>query len=1358
MQSCTFYSDRFNKSFPGCADGALLSKYKNLLTQLFPEHGVFMVLLCENDDIFTDLLFADYRFEHPGILLHLLTNGPNILFTHSLEQKPYQGIFCTYTELSARFFVCAALKSADGRLLGGIGVLGKQHRSLLPDDKVFMQWLAENLAQDLTQNNTTKALPAPTSLQHDTFPGLIIPYLDDIYLMVDQDGVIISMAEQVPAALKEAISQQGSLLSRLFGADNADVFNDLISLAALTRKKQTHILCLPHVNPDLLFSVSCNRFSDGWYLITFHDVTERHRLRKMLESRKQLLEGIVRAANIGILLLNSDGEILYLNDIAAAWLSLDINSKKIKLPPQYWCYGQDAVDSLSPFQSIFWQKQDLKDQRYDCRVVSGDLKVFSLNATYEAEETGKAAQATFFIQDVTKRSALEQAMRDMDQQMQYLLHSSPVVIYQMVSLPLSHIPSQVTYITPNVEAILGVSSQHLSDGSVDLQSLTHNEDKEYRKSEMGRCHDSISVYRLWVEPQGMYRWFKDVRRYEADEIHDTWIGALLDITELKNSQEMHELLSCVASQTTNSVIITDIEGNTTWVNEGFSRLTGYTASEIIGYKPGDILQGAETDPQTVAAMHHALEKRTGFNVDIVNYDKSHTPYWIRIACNPIESKNGDIKGFIAIQSNIDDEMRSKLLLQEATDRAVKQRNLIAELSNLEADPNSGLDEKLTVIVNKLAKNLQVDRLGIWMLSEDGAKLISHILYQEGSVIDAGFDVLNICDHPSYFNALAKHSQIDVVDARTDPRTREMYDNYLAPINIYSLLDTAILQDGRLIGVLCLDLKDTIREWHHDEKTFLSAIANLVAQIIANDTRRKALKKLESMQLQLEATLNSLVDAVITIDSKGTMIAMNPATYHMFGYSDNALIGCNVSVLMPAAIARQHDNYINNYIKTNDAKIIGIGREVTALHANGHEFPVALSIAAVGEGDNKTFVGCCHDLSLIKKQQQQLLHTEKLSAIGKLTSSLAHDFNNILGIVRGYAEMLQQESEHIAKLAMPIITASDRASAIISELLDFSSAKKRAVSTIQLNQHLVALQPLIEKTLAPGMKLHYQLAEQDTTVDVELPGFDNALINIAINACHAMHGQIGGTLKVATYPYTALDEAKQRNISYVCLEISDNGCGMSEEVRRKIFEPFFTTKGEKGTGLGLAQTYGMVKRCQGHIDVESVAGLGSCFKICLPQAAASVAGDISLAADLSQQNEAFKGDVSVKQKRKTDKPLFKAVILLVDDEPELLDMNALLLESAGYQVFKAANAAEAIKLAASAPIDLLLSDIVMPDTNGFELAKYIKDNYPVARVQLMSGFADTTMVTNDQYKQWYEQRLTKPVSLKELLKRVNDVLF
>lgn len=555
-------------------------------------------------------------------------------------------------------------------------------------------------------------------------------------------------------------------------------------------------------------------------------------------------------------------------------------------------------------------------------------------------------------------------------------------------------------------------------------------------------------------------------------------------------------------------------------------------------------------------------------------------------------------------------------------------------------------------------------------------------------------------------------------------------------------------------------------WVKDIRQWSDTSVGVVFGAILDITARREAEQ-ESLQLQhllaaqkqeLAQTLESLTDAVFTVDEQGLILTANPATAALFAVSHAELLQAPLSRFLP--------DLSLSCSSVSDAPYQT--REVQGHNANGGVVPLTVSVVSlpkptVWHGDDATysaadassdtsaetphgqrFVICCHDLTALKQQQQQLLRAEKLSALGTLTSGIAHDFNNILGIIRGYAEMLStQADQQVVGYAEHITKAADRAAGLTRSLLEFSSDRKRQVQKLELNTLLHDMKDMLSEALTKGVRLQLVPSAQPLWVELEKSGLENALLNMAINAKHAMDGR--GEFSLAWHEVELnAQQAHALELSaghYVCIQARDTGCGMTDEVKQRLFEPFFTTKGAAGNGLGLAQLFGFLRRSRGGIAVESTLGQGSTFFLYLPKIAAATATHSS---------------ASQRSPGKT--PRANARILLVDDEEELLDIHGLLLESAGYQVTLANSAAKALALAGKQAFDLVLSDIVMPDMNGLQLANELHQRLPELPIQLISGFAEQTLVDNPYCQDLYNKRLQKPVARRELLEQISKLLL
>jgi signal transduction histidine kinase/ActR/RegA family two-component response regulator len=351
----------------------------------------------------------------------------------------------------------------------------------------------------------------------------------------------------------------------------------------------------------------------------------------------------------------------------------------------------------------------------------------------------------------------------------------------------------------------------------------------------------------------------------------------------------------------------------------------------------------------------------------------------------------------------------------------------------------------------------------------------------------------------------------------------------------------------------------------------------------------------------------------------------------------------------------------------------------------------------------------------EKLKSQLVQAQKMESIGILAGGVAHDFNNILSIILGYSELLLLElatNDPARAKVQTIHEAGSRAATLTRQLLAFSRKQVVQLAPCSLNQLILNLTKMLGRMIGEDISLEVRATAQDDTVLIDPGPMEQVLLNMAVNARDAM--PTGGSLIVETEnreldaEYADTHEGVTPG-RYVVVSVSDTGQGMSREVQAKIFDPFFTTKERgKGTGLGLAMVFGIIKQLGGHIFVYSEPGRGTTFKIFLPvsQAAVEKPSELSL-PPLPQGNE---------------------TILVVDDEPSLKTLVTAILRPLGYTMLEAGSGAEAMEIsdAFSERIDILLTDVIMPGMNGKELAEAITARRPETRVIYMSGYTDNAI--------------------------------
>jgi nitrogen-specific signal transduction histidine kinase len=385
-----------------------------------------------------------------------------------------------------------------------------------------------------------------------------------------------------------------------------------------------------------------------------------------------------------------------------------------------------------------------------------------------------------------------------------------------------------------------------------------------------------------------------------------------------------------------------------------------------------------------------------------------------------------------------------------------------------------------------------------------------------------------------------------------------------------------------------------------------------------------------------------------------------------------------------------------------------------------------------------------DITARRSLEAQLVQAQKLESVGRLAGGVAHDFNNILGVILGSAELCRKRVGDDARLVKNldnILHAAERGSGLTRQLLAFSRRQVLQPRVLDLNQIVIELQKMLGRLLGEDIELATALDPATPAVRADAGQLDQVLMNLVVNARDAMPA--GGTLTIETRS-VELDEryaATQVGVTpgrYALVAVSDSGHGMSREVRQQIFEPFFTTKGPgKGTGLGLATVHGIVKQSGGHVTVYSEVGKGSTFKVYLPAVAeAPEAAAVSVGAV----------------------PRGVETVLVVEDEQALREIIVESLTSLGYTVIAAANAEAALRTSAvfSGPIHLMITDVIMPGMGGSELARQLAARRPDTKVLYISGFTDDSALLHGILAEDMPF-LEKPFTIKSMATQVREVL-
>jgi PAS domain S-box-containing protein len=383
----------------------------------------------------------------------------------------------------------------------------------------------------------------------------------------------------------------------------------------------------------------------------------------------------------------------------------------------------------------------------------------------------------------------------------------------------------------------------------------------------------------------------------------------------------------------------------------------------------------------------------------------------------------------------------------------------------------------------------------------------------------------------------------------------------------------------------------------------------------------------------------------------------------------------------------------------------------------------------------------------KQLEEQFRQSQKMEAFGQLAGGVAHDFNNILAVIMGYSNLLMGDEDFkpvIKEQLKQVYSAGERAANLTRQLLTFSRKKEMQVSPLDLNKVIAEMTKMLGRIIGEDIKLQCSYASNLPAIQADEGMMEQVVMNLAVNARDAMAkgGQLTiGTERVVIDAVYVRGNPEARAGKFICLSVRDTGCGMTPEIQARIFEPFFTTKGVgKGTGLGLATVFGIMKQHQGWLEVESEVGVGTTFKVFLPASPRPAASAEQAAAETKIRGGA-------------------ETILLVEDEVALRALTKIILQRYGYRVLEAASGVEALEVweKQGAPVDLLLTDMIMPDgVTGRELAKQLQARQPGLKVIYVSGYNMESEGTTFRLREG-TVFLQKPYHPQKLVQAVRDAL-
>jgi PAS domain S-box-containing protein len=664
-------------------------------------------------------------------------------------------------------------------------------------------------------------------------------------------------------------------------------------------------------------------------------------------------------------------------------------------------------------------------------------------------------------------------------------------------------------------------------------------------------------------------------------------------------------------------------------------------------------------------------------------------------------------GRMLIFSDISERVRAEGALR----RRMELQRLVASVATRFIhlgghEPHQGIEYSLSTIGDSAG----VDRCYLFQLTEDGHRVSNThewcapgVEKQQDRLQDVPTARL-----PWWMAKLRRMEHIHVPDVEELPDVAANTRRLLEEQHIRSLLVVPVAVADKLIGFVGFDSVRQRREWTEEDINLLRMLAGLIGNALE---RQRAERALRQSQETTRALLNAPTQSALLVDREGTVLAANASPVYPSGRAGEELVGRSLWEVWPDELAHARKRYLSSTFDGGDPL------RFEDAHG-GHSFEHSLYPVADEGGNVSSVALLTRDVSERKRLEERLRQVQKMEAIGRLAGGVAHDFNNLLMVINGFADLLLDEADDEEPLRSEmeeIRQAGERAANLTRQLLAFSRRQVTKPREISLNQVIEGMLKMLNRLIDDHIALSYEPGASLGYIVADPGQIEQVLMNLAVNARDAINEaqRSDGRLVIRTWNVEAEAAERQETLGlepgpYVALSVSDNGIGMGPEVQSHLFEPFFTTKevGE-GTGLGLAAVYGIVRGSGGGIEIDSEPGEGTTFTLYFPRVEEPAPCEALQAPAVAGGDE---------------------TILVVEDSEDVLALTVRQLKGLGYHVLQAKSASEALTMVdgGEMPIDLVLTDVVMPEMSGRVLADRLRERLPDLAVVYMSGYPDKVM--------------------------------
>ncbi len=780
-------------------------------------------------------------------------------------------------------------------------------------------------------------------------------------------------------------------------------------------------------------------------------------------------------------------------------------------------------------------------------------------------------------------------------------------------------------------------------------------------------------------------------------------------------------LAILLDSTQELIAILGADGTVQFINRTFQNVLGYRQEELLGRSIHAILHALDVEQmrerlkKVAAASGNSVTERCRFRC------RDGSWRWIQFTCkNRLEEPS--LEAILFHASDVTDLHRME-----------SERSVNSEIVHA-LNETSNLDQLLTRIHGSLKTILPAENCFVALHNADNDTFYFPFLVDEYDSVPPPQKVGRSCTAYVF-----RTGRASLIPQSEFDRLVEAGEVELVGSPSPAWLGVPLKTPTATIGVLVVQHYQNENAYDRRDLEFLESVGGHIALAIERRRAEEELRKNESM-LRLLFEYNPLPTWLYEIDTL-KFLKVNQAATDLYGYSAEEFERMSVLEIRPEEQREKAFSYIKELGADAEEHEFWLHRA-----RDGRTFEVEIISHELRYAGKRVRLVVGQDISERRQLEGQLRQAQKMEAVGRLAGGVAHDFNNLLMVIKGHTELLLgalDPAQPIARKIEQIDRSADRATALTRQLLAFSRMQVLQPQVINLNAIIDEMGKLLPRLIGEDIELMIRTDGDLGTVRADASQMEQVIMNLAVNARDAMPN--GGKLVIET-ANAELDHSYMTSHPlmkvgpYIQLVVTDSGTGMDAETQAHIFEPFFTTKEKgKGTGLGLATVYGIVKQSGGFIWVYSELGKGTSFKIYLPR--------------LDQVEDQVGAPHSP-----GEVPMGTETVLLTEDEQDVREIAREFLESGGYRVIEAKDGAEAIQLAAKhrGKIQLLVTDMVMPGMTGQELAVRLQSEHPGLCVVFMSGYSEhaaTEMANADPSV----RLLTKPFSRAAILRTVGESL-